>query len=257
MNATHAMREVRTVRQAPDWTAETFHDPGVVLFIDKPLDWTSYQVVRKIRGLFNVRKAGHAGTLDPKATGLLIVCTGKMTRSIASFMDQAKEYRATIQMGITTPSFDLETEVIERRTISGVTREAVDAAASGFVGAIEQTPPMYSAIKRDGRPLYHYARRGETVERTPRTVHITAFDIEAYDAPNVIARIACSKGTYIRSLADDLGRRLECGATLTALRRTKIGSHDVADAWSIQELEELARQLGIVRQRRHAHPPSA
>ena len=234
-----------------------FRGGGEVLFIDKPLDWTSYQVVRKVRSLFDVAKVGHAGTLDPKATGLLILCTGKRTREIESYMRLEKEYSGTMELGIRTPSFDLETAVSERKDVSGIVRADVESVARSLTGQLKQRPPMYSAVKKDGQPLYKYARRGEEIEREERTVTVSRFDVERYEPPVVAFRIVCSKGTYIRSLADELGERLGCGATLSGLRRERIGPHTVADARTMDELIALGGVLGLSRQRTHAHRPTA
>jgi tRNA pseudouridine55 synthase len=234
------------------WTAETFRDPGVTLFIDKPLDWTSYQVVRKIRSLFNVKKVGHAGTLDPKATGLLILCTGKRTKEIAGYMGLEKEYEGAFELGIRTPSFDLETEVMERKDFSRISAESIVDAASQMTGDCSQLPPMYSALKKNGKPLYTYARKGQEIAREERMVRIERFDILAIELPRVEFRVVCSKGTYVRSLVDDLGRRLGCGATLAALKRTRIGPHTLAEASSVGELNITSQDLGIVRPARHA-----
>jgi tRNA pseudouridine55 synthase len=234
------------------WTAETFRDPGVTLFIDKPLGWTSYQVVRKMRSLFDVKKVGHAGTLDPKASGLLILCTGKRTRDISTFMDLEKEYTGTLELGIRTPSFDLETPVSERKDPSGVTHEAVEEIALQLTGNISQQPPMYSALKMGGTPLYRFARKGIELHREPRLIRIEHFEIVNFVMPLVEFRVVCSKGTYIRSLADEMGQRLGCGATLTALRRTRIGPHHVNAAMSVETLALISREIGIVRQPRHA-----
>jgi tRNA pseudouridine55 synthase len=234
-----------------------FREGGEVLFIDKPLEWTSYQVVRKVRSLFDVRKVGHAGTLDPKATGLLILCTGKRTRELDRYMGLEKEYVGTMELGIRTPSFDLETEVSERRSLEGISQARIEDAAKTLTGTIHQEPPMYSAVKHAGTPLYRYARRGEVVERKTREVMVDRFEIEQIDIPVARFRIVCSKGTYVRSLVDELGQRLGCGATLTSLRRVRIGPHRVEEAWSMDRLTELSGSLGLERRRKHAdHTPA-
>lgn len=213
---------------------------GQVLLIDKPLHWTSFQAVNKlrweIRQAFNIKKikVGHAGTLDPLATGLLVVCTGKMTKQIDTFQEQTKEYTGTFTLGSTTPSFDLETEVNETFPTDHISEDKIHETTNRFIGEIQQFPPVFSAIKKDGKRLYEFARAGESVEIKPRTVTISAFEITKIEGLNIDFRVVCSKGTYIRSLANDFGKALQSGAHLSALRRTKIGSFDVADAVSIE-----------------------
>jgi tRNA pseudouridine55 synthase len=211
---------------------------GEVLFIDKSLDWTSFDVVKKIRSLFNVRKVGHAGTLDPQATGLLIVCTGKKTKSIDQFVGLEKEYIGSCEMGVRTPSFDMETAVSEFKDSSTVTVQQIDEVAKSLFGKQMQMPPMYSALKYGGKPLYQYARSGKTVERTEREIDVAKFEILNVHAPYIDFCIVCSKGTYIRSLVDEMGNRLGCGATMTALRRTRIGEFTLANAKTIEQLSE-------------------
>ncbi|SEL34899.1 tRNA pseudouridine(55) synthase TruB [Parapedobacter koreensis] len=218
---------------------------GEVLLIDKPLRWTSFDVIRKIRSAMkplNV-KVGHAGTLDPLATGLLIVCTGKFTKRIDEFQAQEKEYTGTITLGATTPSYDLERDIDQRFDISGITDEQIRKMATAFVGKIEQVPPAHSAVKMDGERVYEKARRGETVEVKPRTVHIHAFEILNIDLPNVEFRVVCSKGTYIRSLAHDFGKALDNGAHLSCLRRTKSGNFHVGQAWQVADLVKYIKDF--------------
>ncbi|MCP4884412.1 MAG: tRNA pseudouridine(55) synthase TruB [Flavobacteriales bacterium] len=211
---------------------------GKVILIDKPLNWTSFQVVNKIRWAirrkFNLKKikVGHAGTLDPLATGLLILCTGKMTKKINLYQAESKEYTGTITLGGTTPSFDLETEVNQTFPTDHITEELLLEAAKSFKGLIQQKPPIYSAIKKDGVRLYELARKGEQTEIKSREVHIIDFEITKIDLPEVSFRIECSKGTYIRSIADDFGKKLESGAHLSSLRRTKSGNFDLSTAIS-------------------------
>jgi len=211
---------------------------GKVILIDKPLNWTSFQVVNKIRWAirrkFNLKKikVGHAGTLDPLATGLLILCTGKMTKKINLYQAESKEYTGTITLGGTTPSFDLETEVNQTFPTDHITEELILDAAQSFKGLIQQKPPIYSAIKKDGVRLYELARKGEQTEIKSREVHIIDFEITKIDLPEVSFRIECSKGTYIRSIADDFGKKLESGAHLSSLRRTKSGNFDLSTAIS-------------------------
>jgi tRNA pseudouridine55 synthase len=213
---------------------------GQVLLIDKPLHWTSFQVVNKlrweIRQTFSIKKikVGHAGTLDPLATGLLVLCTGKMTKQIDTFQAQVKEYTGTIVLGSTTPSFDLETEINETFPTNHITEDLIYKTTRQFIGDIQQFPPVFSAIKKDGKRLYEFARAGETVEIKPRTVSISEFEITHIDGLNIDFRVVCSKGTYIRSLANDFGKALQSGAHLSALRRTKIGDFDVEEATTIE-----------------------
>lgn len=216
------------------------YQTGQVLLIDKPLGWTSFQVVNKVRWLirqeFDIKKikVGHAGTLDPLASGLLILCTGKFTKQIQSYQAQHKEYTGTITLGGTTPSYDLETDIDQKFATTGITQEAINKAREQFVGDIMQQPPIFSALKKEGKRLYEYARAGETVEIPKRPVHISAFEITRVDLPDVHFRVACSKGTYIRSLAHDFGKALNNGGHLSALRRTKIGEFDVKNAQTLK-----------------------
>ncbi len=221
---------------------------GKVLLIDKPLNWTSFQVVNKIRWLikqqFEIKKikVGHAGTLDPLATGLLILCTGKFTKKIETYQAQIKEYTGTITLGATTPSYDLESEIDNTFDVSNITLEEIQSATQQFIGEIQQQPPVFSALKKDGKRLYEYARAGEHVEIPKRTIHISEFEITNIDMPNVDFRVICSKGTYIRSLAHDFGKALNNGAHLSALRRTKIGDFSVEDAFGIEGFEESLKK---------------
>lgn len=214
---------------------------GQVLLIDKPLEWTSFQVVNKlrweIRQAFNIKKikVGHAGTLDPLASGLLVICTGKMTKQIDSFQGQIKEYTGTITLGSTTPSYDLETEVNASFPTDHITPELIRETTKQFIGEIDQFPPVFSALKKDGKRLYEYARAGEAVEVKSRRITIEAFDITAINGTAVDFRVVCSKGTYIRSLAHDFGKALQSGGHLSALRRTKIGDFDVSNGLSIDD----------------------
>jgi len=212
--------------------AEDFKN-GQIILVDKPLNWTSFQVVNKlrwaIRKKFNIKKikVGHAGTLDPLATGLLIICTGKFTKRINQFQVEKKEYTGTFTLGATTPSYDLETEIDQIFPINNITEEKIKLATKLFLGEIEQTPPLFSAIKKDGVRLYELARKGETTEIDARNIHIFEFDITNIQLPNIEFRVVCSKGTYIRSLANDFGKALDSGAYLSSLRRTKSGDFNV------------------------------
>lgn len=216
-------------------TAEDFLS-GQVLLIDKPLHSTSFDVVNqlrwRIRNAFNIKKikVGHAGTLDPLATGLLIICTGKMTKQIDTFQAQTKEYTGTIVLGSTTPSYDLETEINATFSTSHVTEALIHETTKQFIGDIEQYPPVFSAIKKDGKRLYEFARAGEEVEIKSRIVNISEFEITHITQNNLEFRVVCSKGTYIRSLAHDFGKALKSGAHLSSLRRTKIGDFSVINA---------------------------
>lgn len=212
---------------------------GAILPVDKPEALPSFDVVETVREGTGVAKVGHAGTLDPMATGLLIVLVARpATRLQEACMHLPKTYEATLRLGETTPSHDTETEIVERTDPSGVTRADVEAAREEFLGTIEQVPPMYSAAQVDGERLYEKARRGETVDRRPRQVDIDRFELTDWTPPEVSCRIACSKGTYIRALARDLGEKLGVGAHLTALRRTAIGSFSVEESWTLAALEE-------------------
>ena len=210
-------------------TKESFLE-GKVLLIDKPLNWTSFQAVNKIRWHIKQRfkikkiKVGHAGTLDPLATGLLIICCGKETKNINTYQGQIKEYTGTFTIGATTPSYDLETEVDKTYPIDHISETLVKETTQQFIGTIQQKPPIFSAIKKDGKRLYELARKGETTEIKPREVTISEFEITNINFPKVDFRVVCSKGTYIRSLAYDFGLALNSGAHLSALRRTKIGN---------------------------------
>ena len=212
---------------------------GQVLLIDKPLEWTSFQAVNKIRwhikqkfGLKKI-KVGHAGTLDPLATGLLIICTGKETKNIETYQGQIKEYTGTFTVGATTPSYDLETTINERFAINHITGELLTKATQKFIGEIDQKPPIFSAIKKDGKRLYELARKGETTEIAARKVSIYEFELTKTIVPEIDFRVVCSKGTYIRALANDFGLALNSGAHLSSLRRTKIGKFSVDNSLSI------------------------
>ena len=223
-------------------TAEDYKE-GQVILIDKPLGWTSFQVVNKVRWLirksYDIKKikVGHAGTLDPLASGLLIICTGKLTKKIDTFQAQEKEYTGTFTLGATTPSYDLETEIDQTFDISEITSENLMEATQQFLGEIRQQPPVFSALKKDGKRLYEFARSGEAVEIPLRTVIISEFEITTVELPIIGFRVVCSKGTYIRSLANDFGKALNSGAHLSSLRRTKIGEFSVENAVGIDVFE--------------------
>lgn len=218
---------------------------GKMLLVDKPLTWTSFQVVNKLKytiikslGLPKRFKIGHAGTLDPLATGLLIVCTGKMTKRIDTFQAEDKEYTGIITLGASTPTYDLESEIDQEFDISDISEEDIYRTATTFLGKQEQYPPAHSAIKIDGERVYEKARRGEAVELKPRKITIHSFDIEKIELPHIHFRIHCSKGTYIRSIANDFGKKINNGSHLSALCRTKSGDFNVQDAWQLDELVE-------------------
>lgn len=216
---------------------------GKVLFINKPLGWTSFDVVNKIRCLIKHTlgikklKIGHAGTLDPLATGLLIICTGKFTKKIDEYQAFDKEYKGTFFLGASTPSFDLETEVNQTFDISHITEELIKEAAVKFVGTFHQIPPTYSAKKIDGERAYEYARNGREVTMKSKEINIAEFEITNIKLPNVDFRVKCSKGTYIRSLAKDFGDALNCGAYLSVLSRTKIGEYNLNNAITLEQFE--------------------
>jgi tRNA pseudouridine55 synthase len=213
-------------------------EEGQVLLIDKPLYWTSFDVVKKIRNLVKTKKVGHAGTLDPLATGLLIICTGKFTKKINEYMAQEKEYTGACTLGATTPTYDLESEPGNFRPYDSITDEQIKAAALKFTGAIMQIPPVHSAIKQGGKRVYELARRGREVKLEPRKIVISEFEIIKIALPLVFFRVVCSTGTYIRSLAYDFGEELGCGAYLSSLCRTRIGDSRLTDAMTVEEIQD-------------------
>lgn len=227
-----------------EFPAFNFAD-GELLLINKPYKWTSFDVVGKIRNSFKPLKlkVGHAGTLDPLATGLLIICTGKLTKKIDEFQAQEKEYTGTMVIGASTPSYDLETEIDETFDISHLDEEKIRANTLQFIGDLDQYPPAHSAVKVDGERLYMKARRGENVELKTRKVSISTFEITRVELPEIDFRVVCSKGTYIRSLVYDFGRSLDNAAYLSSLRRTKSGSYDAGNAFEVMELVNHIRQL--------------
>jgi tRNA pseudouridine55 synthase len=229
-------------------TAEDYIE-GQILLIDKPLKWSSFQAVNKLKYILKRKynlpkkfKIGHAGTLDPLATGLLIVCTGKFTKRITDIQAQAKEYTGTITVGATTPSYDLETEVDATFPTENITSELVQETVKQFLGEIDQKPPVFSAIKKDGKRLYEHARAGEEVEIAFRKTTIHEFEITRIALPEIDFRVKCSKGTYIRSLAFDFGKALNSGAHLSVLRRTKIGDFSVENGIKPEEFEQQLNQ---------------
>ncbi len=225
-----------------EFTKEHF-EAGIILLINKPLDWTSFQAVKKIK--FSIKKkfgiktkVGHAGTLDPLADGLLMVCTGKKTKEIAHIQAQKKEYTGVFYLGATTPSYDLETEIDNTYSIDHLTEDKIREATQHFIGKIQQVPPIFSALKKEGKPLYKMAREGIKVDIPSREVEIEIFEIVKIALPKVYFRVVCSKGTYIRSLANDFGKTLQSGAYLAQLTRTKIGNYTLKDALEVDFLEK-------------------
>ncbi|KAA3438543.1 tRNA pseudouridine(55) synthase TruB [Rufibacter hautae] len=221
-------------------------EAGAILLLDKPLTWTSFDVVKKTKFALRIKKIGHAGTLDPLATGLLIMCTGKFTKRIEEIQAQEKEYTGTFVLGHTTPSFDLETEIDSTAPTEHLTEDMLQEAAASFLGEIDQTPPIYSAVKVNGERAYALARRGEEAEIKSKRITIKEFTLTALEGNQVHFKVVCSKGTYIRSLARDFGLKLGCGAYLSKLVRTRIGSYRLEDAMSLDQLQEL-------REKQQAH----
>ncbi len=216
---------------------------GKVLLINKPLHWTSFDVVRKIRSTVKTKKVGHAGTLDPLATGLLIVCTGKFTKKINEFMAREKEYTGSFTLGATTPTYDLESQPENFKVYHHVTEKELHELTQQFTGQIRQIPPAHSAIKKGGKPVYEMARKGITVNLEPRTVFIKEFAITRIELPVVYFKVVCSTGTYIRSLAQDFGAALGCGAYLSSLCRTKIGEFTLEDAMSMEAFQHMSGSI--------------
>ena len=219
---------------------ENNFENGRVLLIDKPLQWTSFDVIRKIRNTIKIKKVGHAGTLDPLATGLLIVCTGKFTKKINEYMAQEKEYAGTITLGAVTPTYDLESEPVNFMSLDEISEDLIRETTKQFTGEILQTPPIHSAIKQKGKPVYLLARKGIDVILEPRKITIKEFEITNIEMPVISFRVVCTTGTYIRSLANDFGNALGCGGYLSKLRRTRIGNFLVEDAMSMEEFANLA-----------------
>jgi len=208
---------------------------GKIVAIDKPVDWTSFDVVNKLRGMTKVKKVGHAGTLDPFATGVLLICFAGATKQVNQLMELAKEYQGTFELGAETDSHDVTGKIVTQHPVPDLSREQIESAAKKYVGEILQTPPMFSALKRDGRKLYELARKGEQIDLEPRPVKIYAFDILDVRLPEIRFSVTCSRGTYVRALARDLGKDFGCGAFLKTLRRTRVGDYTVDNALSIQQ----------------------
>ena len=207
------------------------------MLINKPLYWTSFDAVRKIRNLIGIKKVGHAGTLDPLATGFLIICTGKFTKKMSEYMAQEKEYTGAFTMGAVTPTYDLESKPENFKSIENISEAKIQDTIKKFIGEIRQAPPAHSAIKVQGRRVYELARKGKEVNLEPREIFIKEFEIREIDLPKVHFRVVCSTGTYIRSLANDFGKQLDCGAYLSSLCRTRIGEFKLENALSIEEFE--------------------
>lgn len=221
-------------------------DEGELILIDKPLTWTSFDVVKKLKWGCKFKKIGHAGTLDPLATGLLILCTGRMTKQIDSYQAQEKEYEGTLVLGKTTPSVDLETDFDQEYPTEHITKEDMANAIRQLTGTLQQLPPIYSAVRVDGERLYKKARRGETVEIKAREVTVSLFEIDSKNFPEIQFRIICTKGTYVRSLVRDFGQLLNSGAYLSSLRRTSIGNYRVDDAHQLEDFIQKKRaELGL------------
>lgn len=218
-------------------------EEGRMILINKPIKWTSFDVVRKIRNLIRVKKVGHAGTLDPLATGLLIICTGKFTKKINEYMAQEKEYTGTFTLGATTPTYDLESAPENIKPVDSLTEQKIIAATKEFIGEIDQVPPAHSAIKIEGKRVYESARKGIIVELKARKITIKDFQITKVELPLISFLVICSTGTYIRSLANDFGEKLGCGAHLSSLCRTRIGNHKLEDALTIEEFEKELMQI--------------
>lgn len=228
---------------------DTDFSEGQVLLFDKPLYWTSFDLVKKVKNLirnsFGIKKikVGHAGTLDPLASGLMIICTGRATKTISLIQDHDKEYIATFHLGATTASFDLETEIVNKRDTSLITEEAVRAVLASFLGEQQQVPPLFSAKNIDGKRAYDYARKGVEIQMRSNTVCFHVLEIMDFRMPEIVVRIRCSKGTYVRSLARDIGEKLGCGAYLSGLRRTSIGDYSVDNAYDIEEFAKIMNDL--------------
>ncbi len=231
------------MKQRPVHTAMEPYLQGKVLLLDKPLHWTSFDVVKKIRTLTKISKIGHAGTLDPLATGLLIICTGKFTKKINEYMGMEKEYTGSITLGATTPTYDKESEPTNFKDIAEVSEQQVIEATRQFTGDIMQVPPIHSAIKRDGKPVYLAARKGEDVVLEPRPLTIHEFTITKIELPHVYFKVVCSTGTYIRSLANDFGAALGVGGYLSSLRRTRIGNFLADDAMNVESFTQMIETL--------------
>ena len=237
------LRKERVQRPPIDPELQQTYLEGKAILINKPLHWTSFDVVRKLRSILQIKKIGHAGTLDPLATGLLIVCTGKFTKKINDYMAAEKEYIGSITLGAVTPTYDLESVPEQQQDFSFLTNEELIHTTHQFIGTIEQFPPIYSAIKKDGVALYDLARRGVDVELKARPITIKSFELTSIEMPVIHFKVVCSTGTYIRSLANDFGASLGCGGYLSSLQRTRIGDFKVEDAIDMEDLECLVNDF--------------
>ena len=221
------------------------YNNGQTLLVDKDLDWTSFDVVKKIKNIIKCKKVGHAGTLDPLATGLLIICTGKNTKKINDIQNQDKVYTGEFILGKSTPSHDLETEFNSQKDIKNITSNRIEEVSKRFVGEQLQRPPKFSAVKVNGKRAYEYARDNEEVKIKEKNINIYEFKITEYNLPNISFKISCTKGTYIRSIARDFGEKLGCGAVLSKLRRTEIGNYKVEDAFKVNDLADKLKKEKI------------
>ena len=221
------------------------YNNGQTLLIDKDLDWTSFDVVKKIKNIIKCKKVGHAGTLDPLATGLLIICTGKNTKKINDIQNQDKVYTGEFILGKSTPSHDLETEFNSQKDIKNITSDRIEEVSKRFVGEQLQRPPKFSAVKVNGKRAYEYARDNEEVKIKEKNINIYEFKIMEYNLPNISFKISCTKGTYIRSIARDFGEKIGCGAVLSKLRRTEIGNYNVEDAFKVNNLADKLKKEKI------------
>ncbi len=221
------------------------YNNGQTLLVDKDLDWTSFDVVKKIKNIIKCKKVGHAGTLDPLATGLLIICTGKNTKKINDIQNQDKVYTGEFILGKSTPSHDLETEFNSQKDIKNITSDRIEEVSKRFVGEQLQRPPKFSAVKVNGKRAYEYARDNEEVKIKEKNINIYEFKITEFNLPNISFKISCTKGTYIRSIARDFGEKLGCGAVLSKLRRTEIGNYNVEDAFKVNNLADKLKKEKI------------
>ena len=221
------------------------YNNGQTLLVDKDLDWTSFDVVKKIKNIIKCKKVGHAGTLDPLATGLLIICTGKNTKKINDLQNQDKVYTGEFILGKSTPSHDLETEFNSQKDIKNISSDRIEEVSKRFLGEQLQRPPKFSAVKVNGKRAYEYARDNEDVKIKEKNINIYEFKITEYNLPNISFKISCTKGTYIRSIARDFGEKLGCGAVLSKLRRTEIGNYDVEDAFKVNDLADKLKKEKI------------
>lgn len=231
---TTQLTELNKISQIP--SLKELREEGSVILVNKPMTWSSFDVVKKIRIHFGVKKVGHAGTLDPMATGLLIICTGKKTKEMHRYMKLEKEYIGVMVLGAKTLSYDSETEITEAGDVTNISLQDIQSVFNEFTGVLQQKPPIYSALKYGGKPLYKYARTGLSLELKEREVFIKELEIINFNIPEVKFRIVCSKGTYIRSLVNDIGLRIGCGAYLKSLERIRIGDYHLDDAFTIEEL---------------------